>query len=278
MQQATGESVGGLDHGNEKLLISDLIALPCPFKKNMLVPYLHVPDTRYTERGRVGVSHFVNCGQVPDLQRIQAPPPSSSQREACECSELTAFVAPRPFGRSDHGHSPPALEGRVETPIRRTSSTALPHSANPWSAGRLQPCLQLAEQTAQRLELVAAEAGNHPCARLRARHHRLVGGLGALLGELDQDASAIVRIGAPRNQVAALEPVEPAGDARRGEHQGARELGRREPLRGRDPPERVEHAHLASVQAVAAEDLVVPASELKRDAADPLHHLRRLDV
>jgi hypothetical protein len=38
----------------------------------------------------------------------------------------------------------------------------------------------------------------------------------------------------------------------------------------------IQHPNLATVQPVAAEELVLPATQLERDSADPLDRLRRL--
>ena len=124
-----------------------------------------------------------------------------------------------------------------------------------------------AVQARQQRALAAQQVGQ---GRVGPRH--------ALLGERDQDAPLVPRVGLPADQAGRGQPVDPVGHRARG-HQGGAEQRTGRQLEWRAlPAQRGEHVELPGLQPVVGERAAPRDVQVPGEPGDPAEHLHRLDV
>ena len=128
--------------------------------------------------------------------------------------------------------------------------------------------------------LVLVERADQSRLVLQVRRGDGIDQLAAGVGERDQRAAAVVRIGLAADQARLLELVQPLGRAARREHRRVREVGRAQPVVRPAAAQRGEHVVPARLEAVRLVDGLQPRLELAReprDAADDPDR-RRVEV
>jgi hypothetical protein len=124
-----------------------------------------------------------------------------------------------------------------------------------------------AVQARQQRALAAQQVGQ---GRVRLRH--------ALLGERDQDAPLVLRVGLPAHQARRGQPVDPVGHGARGHQGGTEQRAGRQLERRPLPAQRGEHVELPRFEAVVGERAAPRDVQVPGQPGDPAEHLHRLHV
>jgi hypothetical protein len=122
-------------------------------------------------------------------------------------------------------------------------------------------------QASQQHALAAEQVGQ---GRVRPRR--------ALIGERDQHAPLVPRVGLPANQALAHQPVDPVGHGARRHQGGAEQRTGRQLERRALPAQRGEHVELPCLEPMVGERAAPRDVQVPGEPGDPAEHLHRLDV
>ena len=141
------------------------------------------------------------------------------------------------------------------------------------SLRQLEAADQLSEEALKLCDLLGIEALQELTIADRDGSNRLVDDLEALIGQLDDDSTAIVRVREATHEAAPLKPIDPARHARRRQHQASAETRWRKTMRRPRDAQCTQRAHLSAVQAESAEHRFLPSGEERPDPAQATSYL-----